>query len=80
MSGVNSLVPQWGAAQLEASAYTDVMRARWDQVTIEKTEATYGYRSLSVILADTPTKTDRTGHPFASLKYELAYGPCTIYE
>ncbi len=81
MSGVNSLVPVWNAAHLEAAAYPLVMREGFGDITIEQVEQAYGYNSMSVILANTPTATDRTyDTPFAKLPYELAAGPCTVYE
>lgn len=79
MSGVDSLVPVWFAASLEASAYTELMRSTYHGVTIELTEDAYGYNSISQILADTPIKTTGTLSPIATLPYELSKDS-TVYE
>lgn len=81
MSGVDTLVPVWNAAHLEASAYPLIMREDFQDIAIDQVEQAWGYNGLSVLLADTPTKTVLSyGQPFAPLNYELALGPSTVYE
>lgn len=81
MSGVDTLVPVWNAAHLEASDYTKIMREDFRDITIDQVENAYGYNGLSIMLADTPTATNLSyGQPFAPLPYELALGPSTVYE
>lgn len=81
MSGVNTLVPVWNAAHLEASAYTLIMREELQQITIDQVEQAYGYNSISTNLAATPSRTTMSlGQPYAKLPYELALGPSTVYE
>ncbi|CAD5236199.1 putative virion structural protein [Klebsiella phage vB_KvM-Eowyn] len=56
MSGVNSLVPEWQAATLEASYYTKIMRSSWTGITINDVEQAYGYNAMSKLIGDTPQK------------------------
>lgn len=80
MIGVNSLVPEWQAASLEANAYTEIMRSRWIDIDIDLVQRAYGYNSISQILADTPTKTYfNSGNQRAKLAEELQQDS-TIYE
>jgi len=80
MIGVNSLVPEWQAASLEANAYPRIMRSRWIDINIQEVQSAYGYNSISKILADTPTKTFfNSGNQRAPLAEELQQDS-TIYE
>jgi hypothetical protein len=54
MVGVDSVVPEWQAANLEASAYTKIMRASTMEVTAALVQEAYGYNAMSQILAPTP--------------------------
>lgn len=80
MNGVHALVPEWQAANLEASGYTELMRANYNDVNMELVERAYGYNALSVILGDTPQKLSvDSGYPVAYLPYGLAQRS-TVYE
>lgn len=80
MIGVNSTVAEWQAANLEASAYTDIMRSNHQDITLEKIQSAYGYNSLSKLLGDTPQKTELISSlQTVQLPYNLQSN-ATIYE
>lgn len=56
MTGLNSLVPEWSAAQLEASNYTRIMRESWKNIDTAMVMDAYGYDAASKLLGDTPQK------------------------
>lgn len=68
MTGTDSLVPEWHAAYLEASAYARLMGARYHDVTPHMTEDALGYNTISQILGNTPGKPDEYH------RVPLAYG------
>jgi hypothetical protein len=68
MVGVNSTLPEWTAAGLEASQYTYIMRAYWDEVTLPRVLDAYGYDATAKLVGDTPQKlTILNGERFAVL-------------
>ena len=78
--GLNSTVPEWSSDNLENSAYTRIMRAGYDGITIKDVEEGYGYNSITTILANSPLKThDYSGRKRAHLPYLLQQNS-TIYE
>jgi hypothetical protein len=56
MLGVDSVVPNWFAANLEASAYCTLMRSARNDITPALVEKAYGYNAMSKILGDIPQK------------------------
>jgi hypothetical protein len=54
MHGIQSTVPNWRAAVLEASPYTEIMRSKRKDVTQVMVQNAYGYNAISKLLADTP--------------------------
>lgn len=80
LNGVDAVVPEWYAPNLEASAYPKLMRTFQNQLTIETVQDAYGYNACSVVLANTPTKTTTVnGFQKADLPYGLQRNS-TIYE
>lgn len=57
MVGVNSTVDEWKASSLENSAYCEVMRSKYKDVTVQLVQDALGYNAISKIVGDTPTKT-----------------------
>jgi hypothetical protein len=47
MTGVNSLVPEWQAVNLEASSYCQLMSADDSAITLQLAENAYGYNAAS---------------------------------
>ena len=47
MTGVNSLVPEWQAVNLEAAAYSRLMGAADGEITLQLAEQAYGYNAAS---------------------------------
>lgn len=78
--GLDSVVPEWRADQLELSAYPRVMGSREKDITAELVEEAYGYNALSVALAQTPMSvvTDPT-RPYVPLRVGL-WEESTHYE
>jgi hypothetical protein len=67
MSGLDSTVSEWQAANLEASAYAELMRVPYKSVTMELVEEAYGYNAMSVLLGNTPQKMSlESGSPVAT--------------
>lgn len=56
MLGVNSVVQNWRADTLEASAYAAIMRAKSMILDQSVVEDAYGYNAVSVLLGMTPSK------------------------
>lgn len=56
MTGVNSLVNNWKAATLEASAYSAIMRSRSLDVFEKLVLDAYGYNATAKLLGDTPRR------------------------
>lgn len=58
MTGVDSLVDEWRAENLEASMYTKIMRSKGDEITLDMVASAYGYNATSKITApvDAPIK------------------------
>jgi len=54
MVGIDATVPEWQAATLEASKYTEVMRSAIVQITPAMVQQAYGYNAMSQLLAPTP--------------------------
>jgi hypothetical protein len=54
MIGLDATVPEWQAANLEASAYTKIMGASTRDITASLVQTALGYNSMSQLLAPTP--------------------------
>lgn len=52
MVGVNATFPLWQAAALEASAYMQLMRSNYTQITTDLVQRAYGYYRVNKILGD----------------------------
>lgn len=52
MVGVNATIPEWTAAELEASAYNEIVRSYSEDITNEMIEDAYGYNALTRLFAD----------------------------
>ena len=80
MVGLDSVVPEWNAVELEKCGYMSLMKETHRGVTIETTEAAYGYNACAKILADTPTMTYmNSGRRRAKISYGLQKN-ATFYE
>lgn len=56
MLGLDSVVPNWFAANLEASAYCTLMRSNRNDITPSVVQDAYGYNAISKILGDGPQR------------------------
>jgi hypothetical protein len=81
MQGLDSVLKEWTASQLEASMYPYVMSAWYHEITPQVVIDALGYNSMSEIIGQTPTKTQTTpdGILYADLPWGLAFNS-TIYE
>ncbi len=80
MLGINATVPVWQAASLEASAYTQLMRSEYLDITQSVVEDAYGYNGMSKLLGDTPLMTTLiSGLQTADLPKGL-HQDTTVYE
>lgn len=80
MTGIDATVDVWRAAILEASGYTEVMRAPVCDVTPDLVEKAYGYFAMAKYLADSPVvPKDIGGNPYCEVPFKLMHG-CTAYE
>lgn len=80
MVGVDAVIPEWTAAQLEQSAYTELMRTPYTSIDIDLIERAYGYNAITKVIGETPTKTRLfNGVQIAELPVGL-YEKSTIYE
>lgn len=61
MVDTNSLVPEWRADKLEASAYTHLMRADLLQLQIELVQEAYGYNAVTEFMAQPIHRIQRIG-------------------
>lgn len=62
LSGLNATVPFWAAANLEASAYCEIMQSGFTEATSNYAHVTtarvtdaYGYHGVAKVIADTPS-------------------------
>lgn len=81
MVGIQSNVPVWQAAALEASVYCEIMRAQDPQtVTRNMVQQAYGYNATAKLLADTPSSAGlESGQRVVNTSYALAER-ATAYE
>jgi len=80
MVGVDAVIPEWTATQLEDSAYTELMRTPYNEINIDLIERAYGYNAITKIIGDTPTKTRLfNGVQIIELPIGL-YEKSTVYE
>lgn len=50
MAGVNSLVPEWEAANLESSSYATIMRSKIKEITLPMLKSAYGYNAANLYM------------------------------
>lgn len=80
MVGVDAVLPQWRAENLENNAYVKIMGNYSQFITAEQVETAYGYNAISKILADTPQRVvDDNGELSALLPVGLRTNS-TVYE
>jgi len=80
MVGVDAVIPEWTATQLEDSTYTELMRTSYNEINIDLIERAYGYNAITKIIGDTPTKTRLfNGVQIIELPIGL-YEKSTVYE
>lgn len=80
LNGLNSSLDIWRADYLEASAYTEIMRSEYRNITLDLVQEAYGYNSVSKLVGDTPSNTYLySGLETVDVPYELQDN-CTAYE
>lgn len=80
MTGVNSTLAVWQAANLERSNYSRMMAARFDYINRDTATGVFGYNATAKVVADStlPVVTD-DGAPYVVLPPLLACD-CTVFE
>lgn len=79
-TGVNSLVPEWNAVNLEKCGYTQLMRCLYEEIDVPLMQRAYGYNGMSKVTGDTPQKTYlSSGQQTVDLPYLLQTNS-TAYE
>lgn len=61
MLGIDSTVPFWRAEALENSAYTNIMRSQYNQITDSVVESAYGYNAIAKLTSYSPVFTQSIG-------------------
>ena len=80
LCGLNAVLPEWHAPNLEKSWYAQLMGVPHHEVTLDKVELAYGYNACSKVLADTPQRTELVaGEQSVRLPVGLHYN-ATMYE
>lgn len=78
--GINSTVPEWNCAKLENSPYVKLMGVPISNLTLDLVQDAYGYNACSVLLGNSPIKTEiYSGFKIAKLPFGLQKNS-TIYE
>lgn len=78
--GMDAVVDEWRAENLENSAYTQVMAARNGTITRQLSAKMLGYHAISQLIGGTPVKTERySGKTVAAVPVGL-WGNCMCYE
>lgn len=80
ITGANSNVPEWRAANLEKSAVNRLTYAKFDEVTRDLATEAYGYNAASYYSANTPTKTVANEHGTVAKLPALLSQESTVYE
>lgn len=80
MVGLESNVSVWEAGNLEASAYTQLMRQPQGGINRTMVQSAYGYNAMSVLLGNTPTVAVAAGGKKVVEIPEGLRGHCTVYE
>lgn len=81
LQGLDGVVEEWKAANLESAWYTYIMRCWEPEITGLKVKEAYGYNAISKLVADSPIKViaHPDGHKYAPLGWGL-HEQCTVYE
>ncbi len=75
MTGLNSVVPNWKASELEKAKYPLIMRSDRYSVTLDLVTQAYGYNAISKIIGDTPSTVLVNGQTrSAPVPLSLTYG------
>lgn len=79
--GLDSILPEWIAKNLEVSWYVYLMRCWEWEITSDKVFAAYGYNAISKLVAESPLKTidEGDGHKYVELGWGLRK-ESTMYE
>ena len=80
MTGVDSLLTEWQAANLERSDYLKVMAGKYRNITNLLCTSAYGYNSISSLVAMTPQKTVLDNGQYIAQLPPLLARNCTVYE
>lgn len=79
MSGVNSTMPAWRASALEKSAYCQLMRSSYNQITENLVEQAYGYTKCNYAMGEN-LKTVPASGTFAVAVQAAFQNGATAYE
>jgi hypothetical protein len=72
MLGIDSSVTTWRADEMEAGAYTALMRAKPRQINRQMVQDAYGYNGIAKVVGDTPQKTyEYSGRQQVAVPYGL---------
>ena len=82
MTGVSSNVSVWKAANLEASAYCELMRCDFKDINIDLIQRAFGYNGITKVVGDSPIlieepPVDRLAYTTIPVAYQEA---CSVYE
>lgn len=80
ITGANSNVPEWRAANLEMSAVNRLIYSKFDSVTRDLATEAYGYNAASYYSANTPSKTTVTAQGTVVQLPALLSKDSTVYE
>lgn len=79
--GLDSVVPEWIAKNLETSWYVYLMRCWESEITSDRVISAYGYNAISKLVAESPLKVipEGDGHKYVELGWGLRKAS-TMYE
>lgn len=70
----------WRAEQFETSGYAALMRASYEEITVDLVKSTYGYNACSKVLADTPLPTVLVSGVLQAALMPGCYDLSSVYE
>lgn len=80
MTGMNAVLKEWQAAELEKSSYVRLMSAKYESVDNELCSHAYGYNSISSLVGQSPLFTQVDGSLTYAILPPLLAKSCTVYE
>ena len=80
MTGVDSLLEEWKAANLERSDYLKIMAGKFRNLTNSLCTSAYGYNSVSSLVANTPQVPVLDNGQYVVKLPPLLAQNCTVYE